>query len=59
MRVKGGDKEAGKMKVRKWVSGYVRITKDVFKTSQFPSQLDECKKTTSLNPSQVGLQTMV
>lgn len=28
----GGDEETGKMKLRKWLSGYVRITKNVLKT---------------------------
>lgn len=45
--MKGGDKEAGKMKVRKWLSGYVRIRKVVFKTSHFSSQFDGYKKTIS------------
>lgn len=57
--MKGVDKEAGKMKLRKWTSGDARITKDVFKTSQFSSHLDGRKKTTSLNPSRVGFQTTV
>lgn len=57
--MKGVDKEAGKMKPRKWTSGDARITKDVFKTSQFSSHLDGRKKTTSLNPSRVGFQTTV
>lgn len=45
MRVKGGDREAGKMEVRKWLCGYVSLTKDVFKTSHFSSQFDGYKKT--------------
>lgn len=35
------------MKVRKWLSGYVRIRKVVFKTSHFSSQFDGYKKTIS------------